>query len=84
MYAVMKQIKHRKGESMTRRVVLERWKKGLSQAALAREIGCNASSMSRIESGKEPPYPLRSKRIAEALGWTGDPSELFEEAEEDE
>ena len=60
-------------------VVKERWKLGLSQAALARKIGANQASLSRIESGKEPPYPLRAKRIAAALGWEGDPMELFKE-----
>ena len=65
-----------------KRVVLERRKKGWSQAELSRRVGINATSMSRIESGKEPPFPNRSKRIADALGWEGDPSELFEDVEE--
>lgn len=64
------------------RVVLERRKLGMSQAALARAAGINQSSMCRIESGKEPPYPLRSKRIADALGWTDDPAKLFEIVDE--
>lgn len=67
-----------------KRIVEERMKKGMSQAELARRIGANQSSLSRIERGKEPPYPLRSIRIARALGWEGDPAELFEEAEPDE
>ena len=67
-----------------KRVVLERQKLGMSQAKLARIAEVNQSCMSRIESGKEPPYPRRGKRIADALGWAGDPSELFEEVEADE
>ena len=64
--------------------VLERRKLGMSQAALARATGANPSSISRIEAGKEPPYPLRARRIADALGWKGDPMELFEEVEDRE
>ena len=65
-----------------KRVVLERRKQGWSQAELARRAGINATSMSRIESGKEPPFPHRGQRIADALGWEGDPSELFEDVDE--
>ena len=35
--------------------------------------------MSRIEKGIEPAYPKRGKKIADALGWEGEPSELFED-----
>lgn len=62
-----------------KRVVLERQKLGMSQAKLARVADVNQSCMSRIETGKEPPYPHRGRRIADALGWKGDPMELFEE-----
>lgn len=62
-------------------VVQERRKLGLSQAGLARKIGANPSSISRIEAGKEPPYPLRARRIADAVGWKGDPMELFKEVD---
>lgn len=65
-------------------VTKERKKKGLSQSKLARLADVNSSSMSRIENGKEPAYPRRGKRIADALGWAGDPMELFEEVSEDE
>lgn len=57
---------------------------GMSQAALARAAEVNQSSMSRIENGLEPAYSHRGKRIADALGWKGDPAELFEEVPEDE
>lgn len=71
-----------KTEVKVKRIVFERRKCGFSQAEVARRIGANPSSVSRIESGKEPPYPMRAKRIADALGWEGDPMELFEEVEE--
>ena len=59
----------------------ERKRLGLSQSKLARLADVNATSMSRIERGKEPAYPHRGKRIADALGWTGEVSALFEEVE---
>lgn len=56
----------------------------MSQAKLARVADVNQSCMSRIENGKEEAYPRRGKRIADALGWKGDPAELFEEVSADE
>lgn len=55
---------------------------GLTQAKLARRADVNESSMSRILRGIEPPYPRRGQRIADALGWEGDWTELFEEVGE--
>ena len=67
-----------------KRIVLERQKLGMSQAKLARAADVNQSCLARIENGKEPPYPHRGKRIADALGWDGDPMDLFEEVGADE
>ncbi len=64
------------------RLTIERERLGLSQAKLARLAEINATSLSRIEGGKEPAFPKRGQRIAEAIGWKGDPMELFEEVEE--
>lgn len=64
-------------------IELERKRRGLSQAKLARLADVNATSMNRIERGKEPAYPKRGARIAAALGWKGDPMELFKEVAED-
>lgn len=61
------------------RLKYERERQGLSQNKLSHMADVNATSLSRIERGLEPPYPNRGKRIADALGWKGDPSELFEE-----
>ena len=52
---------------------------GISQAELARRAGINATSLCRIENGKEPAFSKRGKKIADALGWCGDPAELFAE-----
>ena len=56
---------------------------GKSQAQGARESGVGEASFSRIVRGIEPPYPKRGQRIADALGWKGDWSALFEEVAED-
>ena len=61
------------------KLVEVRRKAGLSQSKLARLADVNQTSMSRVERGLEPAYPMRAQRIADALGWRGDPMELFEE-----
>lgn len=61
-----------------------RKQQGLSQAALARKAEVNQASMCRIEKGKEPAYSGRGQRIADALGWSGEWSELFEEVDGNE
>lgn len=60
------------------RLRVEREKRGLSQSALSHLANCNAASISRIEGGIEPPYPLRGQRIADAIGWDGPTGALFE------
>lgn len=57
--------------------------KGLSQSKAARLADVNQTSFSRIVRGVEPPYSGRGQRIADALGWTGDWTELFEEVDVD-
>lgn len=60
----------------------ERLSIGMSQAALARKAGINQTSLSRIEHGKEPAYPIRGEKIAAALGWSGDTADLFKEVQQ--
>ena len=67
-----------------KRVAIKRRKQGLSQSKLAQKAGVNQASMNRIERGKEPAYPFRAQRIADALGWSGDPMILFEDVEEED
>lgn len=55
--------------------------KGTSQAQAARDAGINASSLNRIVNGKEPAFPKRAAKIAEAIGWDKPISELFKEVE---
>lgn len=67
-----------------KRIKTELYRLHMSQAECARLAGINQTSLSRIVNGQEPPYPKRSKRIADAIGWQGDPADLFEEVIEDE
>lgn len=63
------------------RIKRELFERGISQAEVAREAHINAASLSRICNGHEPAYRQRGERIAEAIGWQGDPAELFEEVD---
>ena len=63
------------------RIKYEMEQQGVSQAKLAEMTGCNRASINRIVNGKEPPYSKRGARIAEALGWSSNPSDLFTEIE---
>lgn len=63
------------------RIVYELERRGMTQTECARRADVNQSSMNRICRKKEPAYPNRAKRIAEAIGWDGDPAALFEEIE---
>ena len=61
------------------RIQIDLKEKGLTQSKAARMADVNDTSMSRICRGLEPPYPIRGQRIADAIGWDGPWSELFEE-----
>lgn len=67
-----------------KRLEFELKRLGISQAECARRACVNQTSISRIVNGKEPAFPHRGKRIADAIGWEGDPAELFEEVDEDD
>lgn len=69
---------------MTKKVLrIKQWlgEKCLTQTEAADMCGLKQQTLNRIVNGVEPPYPKRGQRIAEALGWQGDPAELFEEIE---
>ena len=53
----------------------------MTQAAFAEKARVSTASLSRIVNGKEPAYPKRGRRIADALGWRGTIDELFSELE---
>lgn len=54
-----------------------------SQRGLGLEAGVNASYICNAERRGMVLYPGQAARIAKALGWTGDPMELFEEVDAD-
>jgi len=53
----------------------------LTQCEAANLCGITPQAFNRIVNGHEPAYSKRGKRIADALGWKGDPAELFEPIE---
>jgi transcriptional regulator with XRE-family HTH domain len=53
----------------------------MTQKEGAELCGLKQQAFNRIVNGKEPPYPKRGQRIADALGWNGDWRELFAEIE---
>ena len=61
------------------RLTQQRVSRGLSKARVARRAGLDQALMSRVESGRYRPYGGELRRIAEALGWEGDPIVLLEE-----
>lgn len=67
-----------------KRLEFELRRLGISQSECARRARVNQTSISRIVNGKEPAFPHRGKRIADAIGWEDDPAELFEEVDEDD
>lgn len=48
-----------------------------SQSKFAAAAGLNASTVSAIVNGRLDPYPSQRQKIVDALGWQGDPDELF-------
>lgn len=67
-----------------KRLKMERMAQGLSQAKLARLADINQTCLCRLEKGHLPMYPAWEERIVDALGYTGDASELMEEVSEEE
>lgn len=66
------------------RLKYELFRRGMSQAKLAHMADINQTSLSRLMLGKEHVYPKWAERIAEAIGWEGNPDELFEEVIDDD
>ena len=55
-----------------------RKEKGLSQRELSRISGVDASTISRAEK-RALMYASQARSVADALGWDGDPMDLFKE-----
>jgi len=62
-----------------------REREGLSRSALARLADMNAATISQIESGYiGKPYQSQLDKLARALKWEGEPTDLLAEANTDE
>ena len=60
-----------------------RFRAGMSKAELARAAHMDAGMCGWIESGRFVPYPSQLEKLARALNYFGDPSELGEYADEE-
>ena len=60
---------------------LKRRRAKLSQAALGRETGVNQTTISAIEHGRINPSDSELFRLAEGLGFAGDPASLTDEVQ---
>ena len=64
-----------------KRIKYLRQEMGLSQRALGERARVDASYICNAESRGLRLYQSQQARLAEALGWEGDPAALFEEIE---
>lgn len=55
-----------------------RSRRGLTQSALGRKIGKSQGDISLYETGQMKPMNETLKKIAEVLGYTGDPETLLD------
>ena len=58
-----------------------RVEKGWSKAALARKAEIQQGVVGWIESGRYVPYDSQLRKLAKALDWQGDPSDLLKEVD---
>lgn len=67
-------------------IALERERRdhGWSQRELMRRTGVDSAYISRAERMGMRLYPGHASRIAEALGWQGDPADLCKEVADDD
>lgn len=63
------------------RAEYEAREQGITQTDIGRACGINRVTINRIMRGWEIPKDTHKERIATALGWDGDPAELFQEIE---
>ena len=63
------------------KITVVRKQKGLTQSELSKMTGIPKPQISAIENRRVYAWKGWQKRIADALGWMGEPSELFEDVE---
>lgn len=54
-----------------------------SRAELARRAQMSNGTVGQIEAGRFIPYESQLRKLADALGWDGDPAALLEEVGDD-
>ena len=64
-----------------RRLTREREIRGWSRAELSRRAGLNPSQVGLFESGRLIPYPVQLRKLAGALEFGNDPTELMDEVQ---
>ncbi len=65
-----------------KRITKLREERGLSRSRLSVLSGVNATAIYEFERGSRKPYPKALRELADAIGYKGDPAELFEEVGE--
>jgi len=60
----------------------QRVSKGKNRSDLARDAKMQPGMICWIETGRFKPYDVQLKKLADALGWEGDPVALLDEVSE--
>ena len=64
-------------------LTVERQRRGLSKAALARKAKLDQGLISKIESGRVRPYPAELRRLVKAVDWPREEAQrLLKEVDE--
>ena len=66
------------------RIFWEMYEEGLPSTEVARRAGIDPATLSRIANGKQKPGYGKggsAERIAQAIGYDGNPADLFEDIE---
>lgn len=66
-------------EKSVKRCEQIRESQNLTKADLARATGMQQGVIGWIEAGRFVPYDSQLQKLADALGWQGEPQELLEE-----
>jgi transcriptional regulator with XRE-family HTH domain len=66
-------------ESVVIELTRRREERGLSKSQLSFASRVPASTIGQIEAQRFRPYNPQLRRLADALGWSGDPAALLEE-----
>lgn len=65
-----------------KRIEFMRRNRGLTKRQLSEMLNFRITDVSKLEKRVLDIHPRKAARLADALGWEGDPMELFEEIED--